>query len=101
MATKIIHTFDETLAMLTKHPLSTGYYRGKDGKIRFLTKFYRDENHGEKVAFLQYATEKQASVYQRTGKLSATMFNCSWTHVLDWFMEANYLGFTPEEAGLV
>lgn len=100
MAVKIYHTYDEIVKMLDEHNLHTGYYRGSDGKIRFLTNFFLDEQNGEKVAFLQYATEKQAEVYQRTRKLNSTMYNCNITKVIDWFMSADYLGFTPEEAGL-
>ena len=39
--TKTIHTNEEIIAMLTEQSLDTGYYRGTDGKVRFLTDVWR------------------------------------------------------------
>lgn len=91
----------DIVAQLNNKSLDTGFYRNGKGVVRLLEAINKQTVTGEENVFITWSTEKSGLKRFAHKKASSTISNANYTDVLDWFQNATYLGFTPEEAGLV
>lgn len=98
--TKTIHTNQEIIAMLTEQSLDTGYYRGTDGKVRFLTDVCRLDTEEDSPLFVGYLDSKSIKTYRKGKGVNKTYVNATISKVLDWFQKAKFIGFEVSDTEL-
>ncbi len=95
----IYNTKKKVQAYLDEHPMKQGFYKNNKGVVRFM---YSLGSAGEDV-FIGYVT-KQSAINKYLGKsktMAVTSLNVRSEPIFDWFANAEFLGTTPENAGLL
>lgn len=86
---------------LNDHPLERGFYRNSKGAIRFL----QDIGYASGSSlFVMWATKRNALAAfkpRHHGGMSVSGQSVDYCQVAEWFADAEYLGLTPQDAGLV
>ncbi|TYC50874.1 hypothetical protein ESZ50_01265 [Weissella muntiaci] len=95
----IYDTKEKVQEYLRKNPMERGFYCNNKNTVRYLHTI----GPMGKELFVGYVP-KQAAINKLISKsksMSVTAVNVRDSDIFDWFVNAEFLGATPEEAGLV
>lgn len=91
-----IRTPEQVKNYLNTHKMERGFYRDRNGKIRFLYEIGRFNAEHDDL-YVAYAIKTQGMRWHKTGKASIQAINTS-EGIFEWFAKADFLGFElPEQ----
>ena len=90
---------EEVVNSLKDKPMQRGFYQNAKGTVRYL----RGIQEGGDDLFVIYATKPSAlrAFKPKSDGMQCRGINTQGSKVFEWFRNAEYLGNTPEHAGLI
>ena len=95
----VYDTKEAVLNYLKDSPMDRGFYKNSKWVVRYL---YNIFPQGREL-FVGYVSKRSAinTLMHKSKSMSVTGVNVRDNGVFDWFVNAEFLGNTPEEAGLL